>query len=312
MSRHVIGAATDRGVKGVNEDWVLAARWELASNRGPVDYTLLLVLDGVTAGGGGQLASSTAGAAFVGTILRYLCHHYGEPPFNRKLSPRRILQDAAHQAHLEIRGMNQRGNAFRNVSTTLVAALIHGPRMWYASVGDSRLYMRRDNAWVQLTRDHSIVARQVELGVMTPEAAATSPDRHQIYNALGLASGFVCETGEMQVREGDVVMACSDGVYECLDLASAVASPPETAGGDLRPWCHALVEAAYDAGSDDNLGVAACCLRELGELDVTLQPTVLQYGERWRPVDWPGGSGGTAVPAQRTVFPYGSDVIPDD
>lgn len=313
MMPFVVGAATETGVKAENEDWVLAATWRFAAGSPPL--ALLLALDGVTMGGAGRVASTSAGAAIAERLLRVLAQHYGLPPQEPRLGGRRLLQLAVEHGHRQVREL-QRHEGLSQMSTTAVAALLHGRRLFYATAGDSRLYLRRGGVWFLLSRDHTAVGRLVELGALTPEEARFSPARHQIYNALGIAQRFFCETGELRLEARDLVVACTDGVHEYLDFTSSalgVAVEPDHADS-LDGWCAALVQTAYDGGSDDNLGAAACLVREEPPDASGLPPTVLRYGERWHPVEWEQveARAGHRRPILDAVQPYGTDAAADE
>ena len=115
----------------------------------------------------------------------------------------------------------------------------------FAHVGDSRIYRLRGGALAQLTIDHSLVA-QLEASGMKP--AADWQWRHVVTRALGTATGEP-EVQRAQLERGDVYLLCSDGLSEVLspdEIAALLAEPAELA-------CRALVDAAYLAGSRDNI-----------------------------------------------------------
>ncbi|MCC6337093.1 MAG: serine/threonine-protein phosphatase [Myxococcales bacterium] len=156
---------------------------------------------------------------------------------------------AAHRAILE-----KRSGALSQMGSTVVAALVCGEKLVVAHVGDSRLYRLRDGAVTALTRDHSLWA---EL-----EAAGTAGDRksfpwkNQITRALGLDGHAQADVASFSLEPGDVYLLCSDGLYDPLDearLKAGLELPPEAA-------CRNLVQAAFDAGSHDNItGVVVRC-----------------------------------------------------
>ena len=131
------------------------------------------------------------------------------------------------------------------MGSTVVAVRLAGDRAVIAHVGDSRVYRLRAGVVAQLTIDHSLVAQLVAAG-MTP--AADYPWRHVVTRALGTPTGEPDVTCE-EVRPGDVFLLCSDGLSEVLtdaEIAMLLDAPAELA-------CRRLVDAAYAAGSRDNI-----------------------------------------------------------
>jgi protein phosphatase len=124
-----------------------------------------------------------------------------------------------------------------------------------ANVGDSRAYLLRDEALTLLSEDHSLVMAQVRQGLMTPEQARNSPERHVIYRALGMASAVEADISPVAARAGDLYLLCSDGLTdvtddgELADILSAARSAP------LERGCRLLIDAALTRQSRDNVTV---------------------------------------------------------
>lgn len=140
------------------------------------------------------------------------------------------------------------------MGTTLVTLLVQGESAYIGHVGDSRAYLVRDGKIRQLTSDHSWVNEQMKLGVLTRAEAANHPFRNVVTRALGgrdiIKADLTCE----KLNEGDVVLLCSDGLNSMMDDDSIRDIVVEHAD-DLEGACDALVEAANDAGGDDNISV---------------------------------------------------------
>ena len=122
-----------------------------------------------------------------------------------------------------------------------------------AHIGDSRLYLFRDNELRQVTRDHTLVADLVALGQITPEQAETHPRRNLVTRVIGTPDINVDEF-ELELAAGDRIVLCSDGLNSMLrdnEIAEKLrnASSPSDAA-----W--SLVEAANAAGGSDNTTVA--------------------------------------------------------
>lgn len=121
----------------------------------------------------------------------------------------------AHQAILDYTWAHQLADP---PSTTAVASVVqHGVAQW-AHAGDSRAYLLRAGAVWQRTRDHSLVQKQVDQGVMSARAAARNPARHQIYSGLGgHPSPQIEYSPPLMLENGDLLLLCSDGVWDPLD-----------------------------------------------------------------------------------------------
>lgn len=141
----------------------------------------------------------------------------------------------------------RRKGPLSEMGSTVVAMRITREHAVIAHVGDSRIYRLRDGALAQLTVDHSLVAQLVANG-MPPEEAERSPWRHVITRALGTPNADP-EVQREPARPGDVYLLCTDGLSEVLEpaeIAALLRLPAEAA-------CRALIDAAYEAGSRDNI-----------------------------------------------------------
>ena len=139
------------------------------------------------------------------------------------------------------------------MGTTLTTALLADDRLDVVHVGDSRAYLWRDGELRQLTEDHSVVAELVRRGSLSAEDAENHPHRNVITRALGAEPEVVADTVSEPLRDGDVVLLCSDGLSSYVperDIAAALA-----AAGSLREAAAALVERANAAGGTDNVTV---------------------------------------------------------
>ena len=139
------------------------------------------------------------------------------------------------------------------MGTTLTAALLADGRLDVVHVGDSRAYLWRDGELRQLTEDHSVVAELVRRGSLSAEDAEHHPHRNVITRALGAEPDVVADTVSEALRDGDVVLLCSDGLSSYVperDIAAVLAE-----AGSLREAAAALVERANAAGGTDNVTV---------------------------------------------------------
>jgi serine/threonine protein phosphatase PrpC len=163
------------------------------------------------------------------------------------------VRQALQEANRTIRRMAAEDPDKAGMGTTLTTALLADDRLDVVHVGDSRAYLWRDGELRQLTEDHSVVAELVRRGSLSAEDAEHHPHRNVITRALGAEPDVVADTVSEALRDGDVVLLCSDGLSSYVperDIAAALA-----AAGSLREAAAALVERANAAGGTDNVTV---------------------------------------------------------
>lgn len=202
---------------------------------------LFIVADGM----GGHLAGEVASQMAVAEVSRA---YYADPGDDLAGSLERALQ-AANQA-IFLQG--QAGAGEQGMGTTAALAVVRGREVQVANVGDSRVYLLRGAAVSQITRDHSWVEEQMRVGILTPEQARQHPQRNLITRALGKKSTLEPDFFSGDLRAGDVLVLCSDGLTsyvsdgEILELAGQ--GPPEQA-------VKRLVALANQRGGSDNISV---------------------------------------------------------
>jgi serine/threonine protein phosphatase PrpC len=168
--------------------------------------------------------------------------------------PQSLLVAGFHAAHQRIQEHAIEHPAFRGMGTTCTAVVLLGNLLYYAHVGDSRLYLVRDSAISRLSHDHSYVSRLVEHGVISSEEAEFHPQRHILTAALGAGTEISPDYSEQPtaLQKGDVLVLCTDGLWSLLSdsevLSSVAAAKPEEA-------CRRLIEIAKQRGGPDNITV---------------------------------------------------------
>ncbi|GGM56061.1 MerR family transcriptional regulator [Dactylosporangium sucinum] len=167
------------------------------------------------------------------------------------------VADAGRALH-EIAAADPSGEAV----TTLTAMLWSGSRLALVHVGDSRAYQLRDGELFRITDDHTYVQRLVDEGRLTPEEAATHPQRSLLVRALTGREAAEADLSVHEARPGDRYLLCSDGLSAVVPAASLHAALLE--GGDPQATLDRLVELAYAAGAPDNV---ACVVADVVTLE---------------------------------------------
>ena len=248
-----------------------------------------VVCDGMGGAAGGEVASHLATEAFLDSLGH--AHRISRKAASNAASvspqssgqndaelypashPHARLHQAICAANHAVFQRAQKSRSLRGMGTTLVALLwdqAPGNRtLWLAHVGDSRCYLFRRGVLQLLTRDHSLVEEQVRAGLLNRAQAAHSPIRNIITRAIGSQPSVSPEIAALAPEPGDLYLLTSDGLTRELDdaqiahiLAHYSGSPASSlAGADaagpaaLEPACQALVDAANQKGSRDNITV---------------------------------------------------------
>ncbi|TMQ10820.1 MAG: serine/threonine-protein phosphatase, partial [Deltaproteobacteria bacterium] len=240
----VVGASDVGQVREHNEDHFLvgdldsklpidvAEPWSGAGDRGP----LLVVCDGMGGVDGGEIAAELA------TLVTW--REMKRTPDTRDPEVfARLLRRAVRIANHDVHAMARREPGLRGMGTTLSAAGVVGDRLILATVGDSRAYVLRAGALVQVTRDQSLQSALLAAGHSPNEAASAGG---AILQALGVADDVEPSLSIIELRRGDRVLLCSDGLHGLVgDPALALLlSEPHTVAESVK----LLIAAARAAG----------------------------------------------------------------
>lgn len=234
---------TDTGkMRDNNEDNFIAQK--IANGK----YIIGCVIDGVGGYEGGEIAAAVTRA----TVLNTLKNASGDVIH--------LLKAALTEANKKIFEKKQKTNKHNQMACVVTLALvdINDNKFYYAHIGDTRLYLFRDNSLVKVTHDHSFVGFLEESGRLTEEAAMSHPKRNEINKALGFdevkfSEPDYIDTGESPFLPGDTLLLCSDGLYDMINsrTIAGILSSPQT----LKQKSAALIDAANLAGGKDNITV---------------------------------------------------------
>jgi PPM family protein phosphatase len=202
---------------------------------------LAVIADGMGGHEGGQEASRMA----VDTVREVYDRTFHD-------DPQAALVESFAVAHTRIQDYAERHPALHGMGTTCTAVVLRGRQLYFAHVGDSRLYLVRGARILRLTRDHSYVGRLVENGIVRAEDAEKHPQRHILTAALGAGREVAVDGAEPSVDllEGDDLLLCTDGLWGVVtdeELETAVSGNPPA------ECCAALVKLARQRGGPDNI-----------------------------------------------------------
>lgn len=230
-------AMTDVGRRReINQDYVYATDRPV----GPFP-NLLVVADGM----GGHKAGDFASKYTVEVVRKEL-------EASKSGKPETILKRVIQVANRKLIEAASRDVKLEGMGTTLVAATVIGSTLYFANIGDSRLYLIDDNIR-QLSKDHSLVEEMVRLGGIKAEDARNHPDKNIITRAMGVKSEAEADFYEFHIKRGDVILMCTDGLSNMVedeDMFGLVKG-----ARDIVEAVQMLVDRANSNGGRDNIGV---------------------------------------------------------
>jgi PPM family protein phosphatase len=209
-----------------------------------------VLADGMGGYNAGEVASGMATAYLNAEIPRLL----RQKTKWEDLDLRQLLQDATSQANIGIYNAANSNPQYSGMGTTLVMGVFAKDQAYIGHVGDSRAYRFRAGHLEQISRDHSLLQEQLDLGLITPEQAETSSNKNLVTRALGVDPQVDLEVNSHALMADDIVMLCSDGLTDMLNDAEIQKVLTEMAY-DLDAASARLVLKANEAGGRDNISV---------------------------------------------------------
>lgn len=201
-----VGHGSDAGlVRGLNEDFHRV--WEYPYRGG----TLLLfgVADGMGGAAAGEYASRKAVLALDEVFQRYVDEvAAGKPVIGLERVVERCMRLANHRLW---RSADEPARA--GMGTTLTFVALHHQRAWIGHIGDSRAWLVRNRQIHQLTRDHTWVAEQVSMGLLTEEQAQSHEWHNLLTRALGTGPEAEADVSQIDLWKGDVLIVSTDGLH---------------------------------------------------------------------------------------------------
>lgn len=218
--------------------------------------SLFAVADGMGGYAAGEIASRSTIKAF--EVATHSLRHEQEEQNIRK-----VMLEAFDKANTHVYKMAVSNESYSGMGTTMTALYLPGDGHGYCChVGDSRLYLFRNDKLEQLTHDHTLVADLKEQGKITDEEAFVHPQRNILLQALGVEETVNADFFSFRLQEGDRLLLCSDGLSDMLRAAEISriigCADPEQAADKL-------LEQSLDNGGRDNVSLILIDLTTQGE-----------------------------------------------
>ena len=212
---------------------------------------VLVVSDGM----GGALAGDVASRMAIEAVRDVLLGNNAEGPgCEPDASLVDCLKQATMQANRNIHYKSLEDSRCSGMGATLTGAAVRGDKLDLVQVGDSRAYVMRGTQIRLATKDQSLVQQLVDVGQISEEEAETHMFRNVILQALGAQTELAPATARIQIRQGDMLLLCSDGLSGKLrneEIRQIVSDSSK----DLAAACQALVDEANYRGGEDNITV---------------------------------------------------------
>lgn len=245
-----LGQASDVGrLRQGNEDAFLTIKSVIGTEAEPVPVGVFVLADGMGGHAEGKEASAVATRVATAVIVREallpLLSSRISDSANRPIHE--ILTDATISANQAVANMES------DAGTTLTSALVVGHSAYVAHVGDTRVYYLDQSGLQQITQDHSLVNRLVELGQISAQEAQRHPQRNFLYRAVGQGDELKVDTHFQRLAEGSYLVLCSDGLWSSVagdEMVSIIRSSPSS-----QAACNALLDLANEHGGEDNITV---------------------------------------------------------
>lgn len=208
------------------------------------DCAYALVCDGMGGENGGNIASTLA----CDEIRRAV-----ETSYSADLDEKGIymvIEQAIEKANSAVYNRASQDEELRGMGTTASLAVVLRNECYIANVGDSRVYLLRDHSLKQLTTDHTRVQMLLDDKVITADEAKNHPERHYLTKAVGVGERLTPAYCQTTVAQGDILLLCSDGLYNMVSESTLVAMLERVANGDK---VEILIDEANRLGGGDNI-----------------------------------------------------------
>ncbi len=220
-------------------------------------HNVFVVADGMGGHNAGEIASRLAVTTFIENYKKF---------FEESDEPTKAIESAFLEANRRVFEEGTGRESQHGMGTTLSALVIIKEKAFLGHVGDSRIYLIREDECIKLTQDHSLVGKMQENGVITEEEARVHPRRNILYLSLGVRDTISPQIkGGIELRDGDIFVICTDGLSNLVTdeeiKVIAINNPPKKA-------VEKLIDKARERGAPDNVTVEVIAI-EKKDQDIT-------------------------------------------
>ena len=295
---HVFGRTDIGRLREHNEDTFLVAdlttmnatlQPEVCTHVSGERGTLFMVADGMGGAAAGEIASAMA----VDIVLEELRKRWVSVDARDPMTFAAALRLATETANLRIHQFATEHPEHRGMGTTATLAGLLGDMVYLTQVGDSRAYLVRGGEARQITKDQSLMQRLIEAGEITAEEAEHSDRRNIILQALGPDPRISIDLTHQQIRRGDVLVLCTDGLSG--QVRTEEIAQIATEERDMSALCKRFIDRANETGGPDNITVVAARFEGESLLSAEVGEEV---GHRVYPL---GDETTPSIPAQKFV-----------
>jgi len=280
-----LGSLTDVGMEREhNEDNVLVTRFQFFRGSRRTAYTMLILSDGMGGAAAGEVASRMVVQSMATMLYRDLLDAHLN--LNQQyVNVEKLLIAAVSDVNERVHSEAQDRPGCRGMGATLTVGVLCQGKLFVAHVGDSRLYLLRNNRLLQLTRDHSLVGELLREGRITEEQARHHPRKNVITRAVGSRPTLQVDAFCELIEAGDAILLCSDGLSGMVrdeEIRTSMALGLKRRSG-LEAISRELVRMANEAGGSDNISVI---LAQVRNEDIPPQTTELVQLENEATLSW--------------------------
>jgi PPM family protein phosphatase len=215
------------------------------------ELQLYIVADGMGGHAAGEVASAQAVESARAVVAEGLAALQGVDPQQARARHLALIERAVRQAGRDIYTLAEQDISKRGMGTTVSLLLLTPSRGYIAHVGDSRIYLIRNEEVFQLTDDHSLIRELIRSKRLSPEEAENSPYRNALTRAVGVYADVEVDLLDFEIAEGDRFLICSDGLSNYLQEDQEIATV--LAEGSLESAPSRFVDMANARGGKDNI-----------------------------------------------------------
>ncbi len=208
------------------------------------DCCFAVVCDGMGGENGGQIASEIASKTIYNSVVKN---------FKSDMTPKEykhLIITAISEGNVAVYDESLKHKELLGMGTTAVFVMKCNNKAYVAHVGDSRVYLLKNDNFMQITKDHSVIQTLMEQGKITPEEAKTHPQRSMITRCVGISCFVDIDYIEITQIENSKFLLCSDGLTNSCSDAQIKEILQNNTNDKI---CDLLINSANDAGGTDNI-----------------------------------------------------------